>query len=144
MWNTAWTEDGISCMKLYAAVANLKEDFAFQDAEPLFLVQVKMKRRAAFYQVVMFNDEEAAACLARSNFEENGAETARVGFSEPVLPGRHHVNLFSGRGRGKLGDCEGRKSRAGEDCRCEFEEGTTLHRFSDCEESTGSYVIERY
>jgi hypothetical protein len=85
-------KDGLSRAETLAVFADLKDDVALDDVEPLLLMEVQVKRRTTFYEIGVFDDEEAAGCFAGGNFEEYLAESARMRLAEAVLARTDNVN----------------------------------------------------
>jgi hypothetical protein len=99
-------------------------------------MRMKVERRTTFYKVHVLDDKKAAVCFARSNLEQNPAESERVRFAKAVLTRSHHVKRFS---RGRLRSCGGRESLQsshGKSRGCCFEEGTAFHHCSNREKNT--------
>jgi hypothetical protein len=75
MWNPARSQQRLARSKPLSAVPNLKQHLALHHVKPLFLVQVKVERRAAVPKVHMLNDQQTTIRLARHDFEENRTES---------------------------------------------------------------------
>src|SRR5450631_4266737 len=108
MRNAARTEDGISGVQQFAAIANLKKDLALHHEEIFFLADVKMERWSALDEVSVLNDEKIAAGIAGRDFKEDRAVSARVCFSEAVLSGFNQMKRRCGSRRRSLAEREGR------------------------------------
>ena len=101
--NTAGTDNRFAGDELFADVSDLKYNLALEDVEILFLSDVVVEGRAAFDQVLVLDNEEAAVGFLGQDLEEDGAKAARAMLAEAVVAGGDNVHIIW-RCRGGLGE----------------------------------------
>lgn len=88
--HAAWGQDGVARPEAVEVPSHLDKVVALDYVEPLILFEVLMSRWATLVGVVLFDDEKAAACVSRGDFdaERHDAEHAAL-LAEPITPRRH-------------------------------------------------------
>ena len=114
-------------MQQLALVAYLEKHRALHDIEPFILMQVEVHRRTTLEEILVFNREERAVCVAGCNLEKDGTESERVRSSEAILTRADDMNFACG--LGGLFECEILKGSGGKHGACGFEKGTALHGY---------------
>src|SRR5450631_726158 len=127
MGDHARAQNGFASMQQLALVANLEKHRALHDIEPFILIKVKVNGRTTLEEILMFNREESAVCVAGCDLEADGTESQRVRSSEAILPGPDDMNFACG--LGGLFECESLERSDGKHGACGFEKGTALHGF---------------
>ena len=92
----AGCEYGVTWFEPQPLLADLEEDLAFHDVEPLVLREMEVQGRAAGEEVVVLDYEEVATGLLGGGLEGDAAEAEGAVLAEDVLSGGDHVRFFQG------------------------------------------------